>query len=462
MAQLSDSTLVIFGITGDLSRKKLIPALYELIRDHPERRLLIVGAALETTTALEILTAAQPYIAELQPAVWERLVAHFTYVPLNVTKLADFTALKNTIVALEQLHHLPPRRLFYCATAAHFFGKITLNLHQVGLLTRQAGAVADWQRIVYEKPFGIDLETAQQLNREILSVIDELQVFRIDHYLTKEVVENIAFLRFTNRIFEPLWNHYHIDWVQIVLSEAATLSANSTYFDAYGTVRDVVQNHIMQLIALVAMDTPQSLTGEGVYLAKAHILKHLELSAGLLGQYHGYTQLAGINPNSQTETFAALRFLIAEQRWAGVPFYVRTGKALDQKVTKICIKFKSTHCLLPKNCPTSANYLVIAIYPDMGFKIQLNTKKSGVRDEVVPVNLEYAYPAKSEQVYAGILSDILRGDRAVAVHMDEIEASWRLTDQILAHKLQLYSYLPGSFGPAELADFAEQYRFEWV
>lgn len=453
---------MIFGVTGDLSRKKLLPAVYELLRDRPTQRLQIIGAALEVKTAAEVLAAAQPYLHNFDAAVWEKLMASFTYVPLNVTKLADFTTLKDAIVALEKLHDLPSQRLFYCATAAHFFGQITLNLHRVGLLERQSVQSAHWQRIIFEKPFGIDLASAQQLNREILSVINENQIFRIDHYLTKEVVENIAFLRFTNRLLEPLWNHYHIDWVQIVLSETVNLAESSGYFDAYGTVRDVVQNHIMQLIALVAMDTPQSLTGAGVYIAKAHILKHLTLSAGLLGQYEGYTHTPQVRPDSRTETFAALRFLIQEQRWADVPFYVRTGKALDQKVTKICIKFKNTHCLLPKNCPTSANYLVIAIYPEMGFKLYLNTKKPGVRDEVMPVTLDYAYPAKSEQVYAGILSDVFRGERAVAVHMDEIEASWQLTDQILAHHLPLYSYAPGSFGPAELADFAEQYRFEWV
>ncbi len=471
MKRLADCTIVIFGITGDLSRRKLIPALYELICEQPEHKFLLIGAALEDTNITEILTAARPYINNLDEQVWQKFLKIFYYVPTNLKNQLDLDKLAQRVLELEQAQQMPGSRLFYCAIAAHFFGQLAINLAKVGLLKRQVLGCKNnpdvvWHRIVFEKPFGINFKSAQNLNREILSVIDESQVFRIDHYLTKEIVENIAFIRFTNRIFEPLWNHYHIDWVQIVLSEETGLEGGIAYFDDYGTVRDVVQNHILQLIALVAMDAPKSLTGEGLYEAKAHILQHLEYVDGIFGQYQGYLSEPGIKPDSKTETFAALKLKINEPRWADVPFYIRTGKRLNQKETKICIKFKSTHCLLPKNCPTGANYLVISIYPEGGFKLHLNAKKPGVRDEVIPVTMNCCYDCltgpKAAQVYTGLIADVIAGERAVAVHMDEIEASWQLIDQIMAHKLPVQSYVPGSFGPQELTDFADKYKFEWV
>ena len=461
---MNDSTFIVFGITGDLSKRKLLPGLYQLIKDKKIENFVLIGIGLEKKSVEEILNPAKKFVQNIDPKSWKKLIERTSYLTNDVKNERDFKALKELIVNQEKKYKLSGNRLAYCATPESVFYDITKHLVKFGILKRQKKSDKTWNRIAYEKPFGYDLKSAEKLNREILALLDESQVYRVDHYLAKEVVENILYVRFTNYIFESLWNRDHIESVQIILNEDSGI--RGIYYDKYGALNDVVQNHMLQLLALIAMDEPKKLVGDSIRDSKAKVLKSVAVDSGFLGQYKNYTKEKTIPKDSKTETFAVLKLFVNNKRWKNVPFYLKTGKNLKEKSTKINIQFKKIDCKLTKNsCPIEGNFLTITIFPDAGFSFEVNAKKPGERDAVVPVLMDFCYGClftSTPEAYEYIFTDIINGDQAISVRFDEIEYSWKIIDDIKALKPKLYMYESGSNGPKnELLKFAKQNNFNW-
>jgi glucose-6-phosphate 1-dehydrogenase len=461
---MSDVTFLIFGVSGDLARRKLIPALYKLMRAGKLKKFILVGAAIDDVTIETILTKSREFLEDIDEAVWRDFVARCYYQKLNFNTLADFTTLHDLVTTLEKQHELVGNRIAYCAAASDFFARITHNLVKSALVKKYRERQVTWQRVVYEKPFGKDLASAHALNDELAKLLNEKQIYRIDHYLTKEIVGNITLVRFTNCIFEPLWDHRFIDNVQIVLSEQVGLEGRGLYYDSYGALRDVVQNHVLELLALIGMEAPTQLTGEHIRTERTRVLEHVQVVDGILGQFEGYKQEPGIAADSTTETFAALKLMIHNRRWAGVPFYVKTGKCLDKKETVIHIKLKSVDCLI-KVCPSDSNYLTIKVAPDATFSLELNAKKIGAAYEVTPIKMEFCHSCVfgplTPTAHEVLIEEIMRGDQAVSVRFDEIEYAWKVVDAVRALSLPLYTYQKGTTGPAQLADFGKKHGLRW-
>ena len=478
----ADCLFILFGATGDLSKRKLIPALYKLIEDKKLCHFAIIGAALEPLDQHLILERSKPFIQNLKPEIWEKLVRAFYYYPMDFYHGTMYNNLKPLVAEVERKHKLSGNRVLYFATMPQHFPTITKFLleselvnHSIQLLRNKSGQadtnnndninsapgdclkpIETWTRLVYEKPFGEDTASSQGLNNFLSQAFAEEQIFRIDHYLGKELVGNIALARFTNRIFEPLWNSDHIESVHISIKETLGVEQRGGYYDGYGQLKDMVQSHMLQLLALTAMESPGELTANNIRDAKATVLKNVVIDKVLLGQYDGYLQEPSVNPHSTTDTFSALRLFVNKKRWQGVPFYLVTGKALDRKETTIELRFKMAKCPLT-SCPSEPNALIFKIHPDDGIYLRLNAKLPGIALEVAPVSMDFCHSClfgpNTPEAYETLLADVIRGDQAAFIRADEVEASWRIIDTITAQKHELQSYARGSQGPAALKSF---------
>jgi glucose-6-phosphate 1-dehydrogenase len=462
-----DCTIVLLGATGDLARKKIIPALYTLFVQNKLGNSIIIGAALSDVTKEELLAQVLEHSSVVDKKSWNLFTQRFFYKSLDFGRLSDFEQLAEFVRAQQEIAQLPDNRLIYCATAAYFFCEITKNCAESGLARKVSAEEKIWHRIVYEKPFGKDLQSAHQINKIIAEHFNEQQIFRIDHYLTKELVANIALVRFTNCILEPLWNNRYIDQVQIILDEKTGVEGRGDYYDTYGALADVVQNHMMELLALVGMESPEKLGGDYIRTQRAKVLEKVKVVDVLLGQYDGYQKEEHVTPDSKTETFAAAYLRIDNPRWAGVPFYLKTGKCLDAKRTMIYIKFKQVDCLLSRACPGESNALTIEISPNSRFALTLNAKKPGKSNDVQPVQMElcsdtFVGPHMPE-AYESLFEEIIRGEQlAVSVRFDEIEYAWNVVDTIKMRDAPVYSYEKGSRGPKELeTEFERKHGMRW-
>lgn len=460
---MNDCTIIIIGITGDLARRKLIPALYKLVALGKINRFLLVGAALEDTTIGQILSEAQHYIPTIDNDIWNSLVKSSYYIRVDALRVNDFGALQECICHLERKFQMPGNRLLYCSTAANLFCPITEHAVRTGLIERRV--ITPWHRVVYEKPFGYDLQSAHDINSCISRILEDEQIYRIDHYLTEELVSNIALVRFTNCIFEPLWNNHYISQVQIILNEKLCVGNRGGYYDKYGALKDMLQNHMLELLALIGMEPPKQLTGEQIRAERAKVLKQVHVVDALIGQYDGYVQEPYVQEGSKTETFAAAHLIIDNPRWKGVPFFLKTGKCLHQKDTAIHIQFKKVDCLLAKQCPSEPNFLTIQVTPNPSFFLTLNVKKPGFVQDVMPVRMEFChgclFKEHSAESYEVIFDEVMRGEHSVSVRFDEIEHAWKIVDTINAMNLPLYRYERGSHGPAEIEQFALKHNMRW-
>jgi glucose-6-phosphate 1-dehydrogenase len=474
------TTLVIFGATGDLSRRKLLPALYNLAHEGalPERFQLIGvsrsdmphgdfrGMAKE---AIESFSRREP-----DDAVLERLLDDARYVPGTFDDASVYVALEKTLVEFDEAGGQRMNRCFYLSTAPTFFPVIVGKLGERGL-HRHSGAEV---RVVIEKPFGTTLAEAEQLNREVLSVFDEQQVFRIDHYLGKETVQNLMAFRFANGLFEPVWNRNYIDNIQITAAEDIGIGTRAGYYDSAGALRDLIQNHMLQLLCNVAMEPPVSFTADEVRNEKVKVLHAIrapnpddldtiavraQYAEGESGGEHvvGYLQEEGVAPDSNTETFAALRLEVDNWRWAGVPFYLRTGKRLARKVTEIAISLKPVpHLAFSQegSLGVKPNQLILTMQPNEGVSLSLGAKIPGTRMRIRPVFMEFLYGtsflSQSPEAYERLIMDAMRGEATLFTRNDEVEAQWRICDPIVEHWESLPGPLPqyaaGSQGPAEV------------
>lgn len=447
-----DGIIIILGASGDLAQTKLIPALYGLLKQKLLDNFYWIGAALDALTISELVDQVAKQLPESDSTLWEILKQRGAYQQLDFSKKDDYETLFNLITRLEQEYKLSAQRLIYLAAPENFFCAISKNLAETKIVRRQSELVDGWQRIVYEKPFGHDYNSAHALDNCIARYFDEQQVWRIDHYLSKELVNNIAILRFANTLFEPLWCSSYVDHIIIELSETESIKQRGPYYDKYGALKDVVQNHMLQMLALVAMEKPEKLYGSWLKDAKATVLNQVHFETGVLGQYDGYQDAKGVQAGSTTETFALLKFSINNNRWRGVSFFLKTGKALDKHYVRITLVFKSLICQLENPIACKPNMLTIELFPDAGFVLQINAKKpEGLT--VTPVLLDFCYPCKfgyeSLQAYEKILKSVLEGDQLLSVRSDEIESAWKIIDTIYAQQLPLYKYTTGSSGPIE-------------
>jgi glucose-6-phosphate 1-dehydrogenase len=469
------SSLIIFGVTGDLSRKKLMPAVYDLAN----RGLLPPGFALVGFARRDwddqdfervVHDAVKQYSrTRFDEDVWNQLARGIRFVQGEFDDDDAFLRLKQTVAELDRTQGTMGNHAFYLSIPPKAFPLVTEQLRRSGLAEQKDG---QWRRVVIEKPFGSDLSTARELNDVVESVFPPDSVFRIDHYLGKETVQNILALRFANQLFEPIWNERYVDHVQITMAEDIGVGGRAGYYDGIGAARDVIQNHLLQLLALTAMEEPVSFDARDLRNEKEKVLSAVRLprdlgTATARGQYSGgwqggervvgFLEEEGMNPNSHTETYAAMRLDIGTRRWAGVPFYLRAGKRLGRRVTEIAVVFKRAPQYLFAESQTSAlgqNALVIRVQPDEGVTIRFGSKVPGasmqVRDVTMDFGYGHAFTEASPEAYERLILDVLLGDPPLFPRHQEVELSWMILDPIEQFWLtqgRPEPYAPGTWGP---------------
>jgi glucose-6-phosphate 1-dehydrogenase len=467
--------MVLFGVTGDLSRKKLMPAIYDLAN----RGLLppgfsLVGFARRDWADQDFGQVVHDSVRQyartpFREEVWQGLAEGFRFVPGTFDDDGAFDLLAQTVHELEALRGTGGNLAFYLSIPPGFFAQVLQQLDRSGLARPQGSG---WRRVVIEKPFGHDLGSARELNRIVESVFPAESVFRIDHYLGKETVQNLLALRFANEMFEPVWNANYVDHVQITMAEDVGIAGRAGYYDGIGAARDVIQNHLLQLLALTAMEEPVSFQAQSLRAEKEKVLSAVRVpkdidAATCRGQYSagwqggeqvvGYLQEDGVKPGSTTETYAAVRLDIDTRRWAGVPFYLRTGKRLGKRVTEIAVVFKRAPHLPFEDTAAEElgqNAIVIRVQPDEGITIRFGSKVPGAQMEVRDVTMDFGYGSafteSSPEAYERLILDVLLGDPPLFPRHEEVELSWQILDPLekwWAAQGQPEQYPAGGWGP---------------
>jgi glucose-6-phosphate 1-dehydrogenase len=485
-------SFVIFGVTGDLAHRLVVPSLYNLaVNGLLPDDFCIVGVARKGMSSEELTDSLtkglhQYATREVDDAIARRLLACVTCIEADPKDPASFDAMREHLDRLEAAQKTGGNRLFYLATPPSGFLPISQELGRTGMLTENGA----WRRLVVEKPFGTDLASAKALNSELLKLVEEHQIYRIDHYLGKETVQNILVLRFANGMFEPIWNRNHIDHIQITVDERLGVGHRGSFYDATGALRDMVPNHLFQLLSLVAMEPPAKFDAHAVRSEKAEVLAAIQtqseeeaLHNSVRGQYRAgkigdteiddYRKTADVKPGSTTETYAALKLTIDNWRWAGVPFYLRTGKALGVKRTEIAIKFKQAPFAMFRDTPVdklSQNFLIISTEPTEGIALQFNTKVPGPAINIDGVEMKFHYKdyfqAQPSTGYETLIYDCMIGDNILFQRADSVEAGWQAVQPFLdawkkAGAKGLKVYEPGSEGPEEANALMERDGRNW-
>lgn len=442
------SSFIIFGITGDLSKRKIIPALYHLIQTKVLSNVSFIGVGHQTTTIDNILNNAKQYTQYVNEDEWLRFTELFSYIACDITNKQDMTSLAAHVKSNEMRYEQESNRLFYFAVPSTFFAQATILLNEVGLCKHTTSAAPFWHRLVYEKPFGHDISSAHTINTIIQQSLDESQVFRIDHYLTKDIVHNITLLRFSNIMFEPLWNSTYIEEIHFVLHESIGIENRGAYYDQYGVLKDVVQNHILQMIALIGMERPQDLHEESIRNARLNTLKCITFEDGILGQYQNYCQEPYVNKDSKTPTYALLKLRINNERWDKTPFYVSAGKKMAESKVSIYIKFKQPHNVLTEVYNAPANMLIIQLSPEAVFSLKMNVQSKSTEQIITPVDMTFChsclFKTRASQPYETLIKDIYNGKMTNSVRYDEIEAAWHIIENVEKRTLPLITYDPTS------------------
>src|SRR6266480_3673130 len=488
--------LTIFGASGDLTRRKLIPALYNLALERrlPER-FAVIGYARSEMTHEVFRSKMREAVSQFSrtglkdEAVWNDFAANLYFIPGSYDESNGYRQLQDFVGGFDRGSRVPPIRVFYLALPPDLYAPVIEQLAAIGLAAKE-NARDGRTRVVIEKPFGTDLETARELNRRVHEVLDENQVYRIDHYLGKETVQNIMVFRFANAVFEPIWNRRYLDHVQITASESVGVETRCGYYEQAGVVRDMFQNHLLQLLCMTAMEPPVGLDADSVRDEKGKLLKSVRpvaseevAAAAVRGQYGpgrmdgeevlGYRQEPGVAKNSTTVTYAAIRFFIDNWRWEGVPFYLRSGKRLPKRVSEVAIQFKRPPMLLFKSHAVedvNPNVLVMRIQPDEGVSMTFEVKPPGhdmvIRPLSLDFNYEEAFGNSPPEAYEALLEDCIEGDSTLFTRHDWVELAWSLVDPIiqvwnLSRPRNFPNYDAGSWGPKEADEFMAREGRRW-
>lgn len=489
--QTPGAVFFIFGATGDLARRKLFPAIYSLYREGKlAEDFAVIGVARRPRTQEEFREDIHRSIQEFcrykveDHASWTRFAEHFSYKSLDINNIDGYHELRELTESVESRFGIPGNRLFYLALAPELFGSVSFNLQKGGMLSS-----GGWHRLVIEKPFGYDLLSAQKLNEELNQVFKEEEIYRIDHYLGKEMVQNIEVIRFANAFFEPLWNNKHISNIQITLSETVGVEERGGYYDHSGALRDMGQNHMLQMLTMIAMEPPSRLYPEDIRDEKVKVLRSLRPYSSpaevkelvVRGQYTegesngkklpGYRQEDKVDPNSNTETYFAAKVFVDNFRWAGVPFYIRTGKRLPVKTTEVVVEFKQmpTNVYLGQKHNLEPNLLVIRVNPMEGIYIKINAKKPGSESKIEPLAMEFCQSCQvginSPEAYERLIHDAAHGDSTYFTRWDEVATAWAFVDRIASAWAQnpsdISTYPAGSWGPKEADELLAKDGFHW-
>jgi glucose-6-phosphate 1-dehydrogenase len=472
-------TFVIFGASGDLTQRKLIPSLYQLFRKgRLPKEARIVGFArtpfAHDAWRAELTKSTEKHVGDFDPAVWDRFSQFIFYQPGDIGVIDDFHKLAGLLTKIENSDR--STRVYYLATAPQFYEKAAAQLGSAQLADESGGP----RRIIIEKPFGTDLESSRRLNAAVHAVFSERQVYRIDHYLGKETVQNVLVLRFANTIFEPIWNRNYIDHVQITVAEEVDVGRRAGYYDTAGVVRDIIQNHMLQLMTIVAMEAPIRYGADAVRGEKVKVLQAVRPLAGsdvhrdtFRAQYRGYAESEGVAPGSKTATFAAIKLWIDNWRWQGVPFYLRSGKAMSCRTTQIVVQFREPpHMLFPDGPKSAAesNRLVIQVQPAEGIQLHFETKVPDAGMKLRQTDLDFRYQREFRgtmpDAYERLLLDAMEGDASLFARADEVEAAWAICDPILkewadSDSPPLLTYEPMCWGPAASTEWMAAQGRQW-
>jgi glucose-6-phosphate 1-dehydrogenase len=497
-------TMVIFGALGDLARRKLLPAIYQLMKEHlVHEDFAVLGVARDQSTdddfrkAMREALGRSDEVHNLDDTLWQELCKRLFYVSADLTNADDYAAIGTRLADVEKNRQRDEcNRLFYLAVPPSVFEPIVRNLSVSGLAPRTRTADdRPWTRIVVEKPFGRSLDSARQLNDLLLGLFAEHQTYRIDHYLGKETVQNVLVLRFANSIFEPIWNRQWIQHVQITAAENVGVEERGKYYEEAGVVRDMFQNHLLQLLSLTAMEPPAQMTANAVRDEKVKVLKSIrwlsdetiprnsvraQYTAGSMGgkPVPGYTQEKDVAPDSTIPTYAAVRLFVDNWRWNGVPFYLRSGKRLAKRVSEIAVQFRSPPHLMFGGTSEQLrpNVLVMRVQPNEGVALNFEVKVPGAavaltsNIEIAPVDMEFnyseAFGETSAPAYETLLLDVMIGEATLFTRSDEVEAAWRVVDPLISywegHKpRRMPTYAAGSWGPREADELIEEHDVEW-
>lgn len=488
--QLSN-IMVIFGGTGDLTHRKIMPAIYSLYKkENLPDDFAVVSIGRRDFTNDEYRENVKNNINEfssgtVEESVWEKLKSRIFYMKFNFSDCEGYEKLDKVLKDLDSKYDTKGNRIYYLAVSPDYFALIVDNLH----INHMDDNTVGYKRIVIEKPFGKDLKSAEYLNNKITDAFTEKNIYRIDHYLGKEMIQNIMVLRFSNFIFEPLWNNKYIDNIQIISNETMGVENRGAYYENSGALKDMIQNHMLQLLTLTTMEPPVALETEAIRDEKVKVLrsiknvdfdyakKNIVRAQYGRGEINGneviaYNEEARVSPNSNTETFVALKLYIENFRWSGVPIYIKSGKRLKEKSTQIVIKFKNYPGILyskeKSNLPT--NTLVIKVQPTEGIYFQINAKEPGTQNNIVPVQMDYCqsclFEGNSPEAYEKLLLDVVNGDSTMFTRWDEVEYSWKFVDNIMEiwknENAEILKYVSGSDGPKEADDLLYKDGRKWI
>jgi len=483
MSSADPCVLVIFGASGDLTRRKLLPALYNLAEAKllPER-FAVLGVARPAIPEDQYRAQMKERVRDaedepLEGPLWNNLSERLHYINGEFDDANLYVRMRQLLAQMDAKYKTPGNYLFYLAVPPALFGTVALHLASAGMTKEPEGR---WRRVIVEKPFGHDLESARALNAELSTGLRESQIYRIDHYLGKETVQNLLAFRFANGIFEPVWNRRYVDHVQMTVAETVGVEGRGAYYESAGALRDMVQNHMFQLLTLVAMEPPISFRAEDVRDEKVKVLHAVQpfsnddvQSDVVRGQYEGYRQEKNVDGKSTTETFLAMRLLIDNWRWAGIPFYLRTGKKMPHRLTEIAVQFKRPPFVLFRDSPIeelNPNVLIVRIQPNEGIELSFDAKVPGPFERLGTVKMDFSYAdyfgTEPSTGYETLLYEAMTGDPTLFHRMDIVEAGWQVVDPILEAWRELGAsglsiYPPETAGPPEASRLLERDGRQW-